>query len=121
MGLRSFLNSKIFYAKVTQTELYYEGSITIDEDIINKANMLLHERVVVLNMNNGARLSTYIIKGKKGSGTICLNGPAARQAAVGDKIVVLSYTLLKPEEIDKHKVTYVELDENNAVKTTTLR
>ncbi|MBF0619817.1 MAG: aspartate 1-decarboxylase, partial [Candidatus Omnitrophica bacterium] len=83
----TFCKSKIGHATITQAELYYEGSITIDENLINAVGIIPGEKVEVLNINNGARLETYVIAGKAGSGQICLNGPAARQGHVGDKLI----------------------------------
>ena len=119
--LREVLKSKIFYAKVTETELFYEGSITLDEEIIREANLILGEKVEILNLNNGERFQTYVIKGKRKSGVVCLNGPAARKALVGDKIIILSYGLFSEGELTRHKVKYVILDEQNRIKDTTLR
>lgn len=115
------LKSKIAYASVTQTELYYEGSITIDKDIADAAGLIADEKVEVLNLNNGARFETYVILGKSGSGTICLNGPAARLGVVGDKIIILSYGFYQEEEIEGKKTKIVILDEKNRIKTSTLR
>jgi aspartate 1-decarboxylase len=92
------LKSKIHRVKVTQAELHYVGSITIDEDLMDAANMIEGEKVSVVNVNNGERLETYIIKGERGSGMICLNGPAARKAEVGDIVIVISYASLDFEE-----------------------
>lgn len=87
--LRTMLKSKIHGAQVTQTELHYAGSITIDQDLMDVADLLENEFVQVVNMNNGARIETYVIAGPRGSGIICLNGPAARTAVVGDVVHVL--------------------------------
>lgn len=114
--MRCMVKSKISYARVTGAELYYQGSITIDEAVMEKADILPGEKVQVVNLNNGSRLETYVIKGEKNSGTICLNGPAARLGVKGDVIFILSYGLFDREELKKHKVRFVELDENNAVK-----
>ena len=84
--LISVLKSKIAYAKITAKELYYEGSITLDEDVMDKANIRAGEQVQVVNINNGERLITYTIAGKRGSGVVCLNGPAARRGEVGDPL-----------------------------------
>jgi len=92
------LKSKIHRATVTQTELNYVGSITIDENLMEAANVIANERVQVVNLNNGERLETYVIKGKRGSGVICLNGPAARKAYIGDQVIVLSYATMDFEE-----------------------
>ena|SRR5688572_12652515 len=92
------LKSKIHRATVTEADLNYVGSITIDEDLMIAANMIENEKVEVLNVNNGERFETYVIKGKKGSGQICLNGPAARRVVVGDIIIVVSYATMDFEK-----------------------
>ncbi len=92
------VKSKIHKVTVTEANLQYVGSITIDEDLMDAANIMENEKVQVVNINNGERLETYVIKGKRGSGEICLNGPAARKAAVGDVIIIISYAFLSPEE-----------------------
>jgi aspartate 1-decarboxylase len=92
------LKSKIHRVRVTEAELNYIGSITIDEDLMDAANMIENEKVQIVNINNGERLETYIIKGKRGSGVICLNGPAARKVAVDDIIIIISYALMDFEE-----------------------
>lgn len=92
------LKSKIHKVKVTEADLNYIGSITIDEDLLDAANMIENEKVQVVNLNNGERLETYIIKGRRGSGVICLNGPAARKAAVGDHVIIISYCIMDFEE-----------------------
>lgn len=92
------LKSKIHRVTITEANLNYVGSITIDEDLLNAANMIAGEKVQVVNVNNGERLETYIIKGEKGSGCVCLNGPAARKATVGDIIVIVSYAFMDFEE-----------------------
>ncbi len=88
------LKSKIHRVSVTEADLNYIGSITIDEDLMDAANMIEHEKVQIVNVNNGERLETYIIKGKRGSGQICLNGPAARKVAIGDIIIIISYATM---------------------------
>lgn len=93
------LKSKIAYATVTQTELYYVGSITIDAEIMRQANLVENEQVQIVNLNNGERLETYVIKGEAGSGVFALNGPAARKAAIGDEIFILSYAQVSPDEV----------------------
>lgn len=97
------LKSKIHRAKITQAELHYVGSITIDEDLMDAANFIEGEKVTIVNVNNGERLETYIIKGQRGSGTICLNGPAARRAQVGDVIIIISYASMEFEEAKTFK------------------
>jgi aspartate 1-decarboxylase len=94
--LISVLKSKIAYAKVTSTDLFYEGSITIDEDIMENAQILAYEKVQIVNVNNGERFSTYVIPGKRKSNIFALNGPAARKCAINDEIHVLSYILIDP-------------------------
>lgn len=107
------LKSKIHRAKITQTELHYVGSITIDEDLMDAANMIENEKVQVVNINNGERFETYIIKGERGSGMICLNGPAARKAAVGDYVIVISYCIMNFEEAKEYKPIAIYPDPNN--------
>ncbi len=117
--LLTFCRSKIAYARVTESELYYEGSITIDEDILKAADMTPGEKVEVLNINNGTRIETYCIAGEPGSGQVCLNGPAARLGYKGDPLIVLSYCLAEPREIKTLKTRIVRLDENNRIKNQT--
>lgn len=107
------LKSKIHRAKVTQSELNYVGSITIDEDLIDAANIIPNEKVQVVNNNNGARFETYIIKGERGSGTICLNGSCARLAQIGDIVIIVSYAHMDMEEARKYEPVLVFPDENN--------
>lgn len=92
------LKSKIHRAVITEANLNYVGSLTLDEDLMIAANLIENEKVQIVNANNGARIETYIIKGKKGSGTVCLNGPAARKGAVGDIVVIISYATMEFEE-----------------------
>lgn len=92
------LKSKIHRVTVTQANLNYVGSITIDENILDAANMIEGEKVQIVNVNNGERLETYIIKGERGSGCICLNGPAARKVAVGDVVIIISYAIMDFEK-----------------------
>jgi len=107
------LKSKIHRVKVTQAELNYVGSITIDEDLMDAANMIENEKVQIVNVNNGERLETYIIKGERGSGIICLNGPAARKVYVGDVIIIVSYGIMDFEEAKSFKPAVVFPDVNN--------
>ncbi len=109
----NILKSKIHRVRVTQAELHYVGSITIDEDLIDAANMIENEKVQIVNINNGERFETYIIKGERGTGTICLNGPAARKVQVGDMIIIISYASMDFEEANKFKPTIVFPDANN--------
>lgn len=90
--------SKIHKATVTNADLQYVGSVTIDEDLMDAANLIENEKVQIVNVNNGERLETYVIRGERGSGTICLNGPAARKCAVGDVVIIISYASMDFEE-----------------------
>lgn len=109
------LKSKIHRATVTEANLNYVGSITIDEELMEAAGILENEKVQVVNINNGERFETYVIKGEKGSGTICLNGAAARLVQVGDKIIIMAYCLITPEEYKIHMPKIVFVDENNKI------
>ncbi|MBU0606301.1 MAG: aspartate 1-decarboxylase [Armatimonadetes bacterium] len=111
--LRHMAKSKIHGATVTQTELHYTGSITLSPALMQAADLLADERVQVVNMANGARLETYVIEGEEGSDTVCLNGPAARMAAVGDKIHVISYALYEDSEARVTRMKTVMVDEHN--------
>ena len=95
------LKSKIHRAVITEANLNYVGSLTVDEDLLDAANLIANEKVQVVNVNNGTRIETYIIKGKRGSGVCCLNGPAARQGAVGDIVIVISYARMSFENAKK--------------------
>ena len=109
--------SKIHRATVTQADLNYIGSITIDEVLMEASNLIENEKVHVVNLNNGERLETYVIKGKRNSGVICLNGPAARKVAVNDLVIIISYAIMPFEEAKKYKPTIVFPDsENNRLK-----
>lgn len=112
MFLQMF-KSKIHRATVTEANLNYVGSITIDEALLEAANLNEGERVQIVNNNNGERLETYVIKGERGSGTICLNGAAARKAEVGDIIIIISYAWMTPEEARSFKPVTVYPDEHN--------
>lgn len=101
---------------VTEANLMYEGSITIDQDLLDAANLLPYEKVQVLNITNGSRLETYTIPGERGSRVCCLNGAAARLTQVGDRIIVISYAEMTPEEAKEHKPKVVIVDENNDPK-----
>ena len=98
------LKSKIHRARVTQAELNYVGSITIDEDLIEAANIIPNEKVQIVNNNNGARFETYVIKGERGSGTVCLNGATARLAQVGDIVIIMSYAHMEIDEARNSQV-----------------
>lgn len=106
------LKSKIHRVKVTQADLNYIGSITIDEDLMDAANMIEGEKVQIVNINNGERLETYIIKGLRGSGEICLNGPAARRVAVGDIIIIISYGIMEFETAKTFRPAVIFPDES---------
>lgn len=101
------LKSKIHRVKVTQAELHYVGSITIDENLLDAANLIEGEKVQIVNINNGERIETYIIKGERGSGMVCLNGPAARRVQVGDIIIVISYASMEFEEAKSFKPSII--------------
>ena len=101
------LKSKIHRVKITQAELHYVGSIAIDEDLMDAANIIEGEKVQIVNVNNGERIETYVIKGERGSGTVCLNGPAARKAQVGDIVIIISYASMKFEKAKKFKPTVI--------------
>ena len=109
----TIFKSKIHRVRVTQAELNYVGSITIDADLLEAANLYEGEKVQIVNIDNGERFETYTIKGERGSGTICLNGPAARRVQVGDMIIIISYALMTGEEAEKYAPTIVFPDENN--------
>lgn len=115
---RFMLRSKIHRATLTQTDLNYEGSISIDRDLLDAADMLPGEQVQVLNLNNGQRLITYTIEGEAGSGIVLLNGPAARLGMPGDLIIVLSYALVSDEEAKTLRPKVVHVDENNRIVKT---
>lgn len=112
----SILKSKIHRARVTEADLDYIGSITIDEDLMDAANLIENEQVHVLNVNNGERFETYVIKGKRGSGQICLNGPAARKVLVGDIVIVVSYAIMEFEKARTFTPTVVFPGEGNLIK-----
>ncbi len=107
------LKSKIHRVKVTQAELNYVGSITVDEDLIDAAGMFVNEKVQVVNINNGARLETYIIKGERGSGTVCLNGAAARLVQMGDLVIIMSYAMMELDEAKSFVPQVVFPDQQN--------
>lgn len=101
------VKSKIHKATVTEANLQYVGSITIDVALMEAANIIENEKVQIVNVNNGERLETYVIKGERGSGVVCLNGPAARKCAVGDVVIIISYASMDFEEAKKHIPTLV--------------
>lgn len=112
------LKSKLHRVTVTEADINYIGSITIDEVLMEAANIIENEKVHVVNLNNGERIETYVIKGKRNSGVICLNGPAARKALVGDVVIVISYAYFEFEEAKQYKPIIVYPNENNTLKTT---
>jgi len=114
--LRTLYKSKIHRATVTQAELNYEGSITVDVELMEAADILAGERLEVFNLNNGERFSTYAIEGERKSGIICVNGAAARLAQVGDKVIIISYVLLSDEEVKGRKSKVIFVDERNRLK-----
>lgn len=111
--------SKLHQMVVTEANLQYEGSITIDQDLLDAAHLLPYEKVQVLNITNGSRLETYTIPGERGSRVCCMNGAAARLTQVGDRIIVISYAEMTPEEARNHKPRTVVVDEHNNPKTIT--
>lgn len=110
---RTMMKSKIHRATVTEANLNYVGSITIDEDLMETADLLENEKVQIVNNNNGARLETYVIPGPRGSGVICLNGAAARLVQPGDQVIIISYAQMSDEELRHHKPTVVFVNEGN--------
>lgn len=113
--LLEFLHSKIHRATVTDANLNYVGSITIDETLLKAANIKEWQKVEILDINNGERFQTYVIKGKANSGQICLNGAAARKVQPGDKVIIVTYGRFKEEEIKDFKPTIVIVDDNNKI------
>jgi aspartate 1-decarboxylase len=110
------LKSKIHRVRVTQADLNYIGSVTIDQNLMDAANLIEHEKVQIVNINNGERLETYVIKGRRGSGTICLNGPAARKVEVDDVVIIISYALMDFEEAKKFKPYVIFPTDKNKLK-----
>lgn len=113
---RHMMNGKIHRATVTEANLNYVGSITIDEDLLDAVGMVANEKVQIVNNNNGARLETYIIPGERGSGVICLNGAAARLVQKGDIVIIISYTIILEEKLSSHKPKVAIMDEKNRIK-----
>lgn len=114
--LRTLMNGKIHRATVTEANLNYVGSITIDADILDAVGMVENEKVQIVNNHNGARFETYIIAGERGSGVICLNGAAARLAQIGDIVIIISYAMLTEEEMLHHQPKIALMDEHNRIK-----
>ena len=106
------IKSKIHQVTITEANLKYVGSITIDEDLMDAANIIENEKVQIVNINNVERLDTYVIKGERKSGVVCLNGPAARKAQVGDMVIIISYATMDFEEAKKFKPTFIFPDSN---------
>lgn len=117
---RTLFKSKIHRATITQADLYYEGSLTLDTDLMKAADLLPFEQVSIVNVNNGERFETYLIEGPAGSGVVCLNGPAARKGAVGDEIIIISYGQFEDsEELRFFEPTIVHVDKRNRIKDIT--
>ncbi len=114
--LLTLCKSKIHRARVTEAELYYEGSLTVDTDLLKASEILPYEKVQVVNVNNGERFETYIIPGKAGSGVICLNGPAARLGTVGDEVIIIAYAEFEEAEARTYQPTVVIVDRENKVR-----
>lgn len=109
------MRSKIHQARVTEANLHYVGSVTIDEDIMDAVGIRENEKVQIVNNNNGERIETYVIRGERGSKIICLNGAAARRFQVGDTVIIIAYGLVTEEEIDAHQPKIIILDEQNDI------
>jgi aspartate 1-decarboxylase len=112
---RFMCKSKIHRATITQAELHYEGSLTMDVALMEEANLLPYEKVQVVNINNGNRFETYLIEGERNSGVICLNGAAARLGMVGDRVILITYGVYSDEELINHKPKVVFVDEHNRI------
>jgi aspartate 1-decarboxylase len=114
--MRELLKAKIHGATITQANINYTGSLSIDEEILEKSGILPNERIYIYNINNGHRFDTYVIKGEKGSREIGLNGAAARLGAVGDRIIIVAYCILQEDEIKAHKARVLILGQNNNIE-----
>lgn len=112
---RTMMKSKIHRARVTEADLNYVGSVTIDEELLEQVNILPHEKVQIVNNNNGARLETYVIPGKRGSGVVCLNGAAARLVQKDDIVIIVSYALVSEEELKNYKPIVAIMNEKNEI------
>lgn len=112
---RNMMKAKIHRARVTEADLNYVGSITIDSDILEQVDILPHEKVQVVNNNNGARLETYVIPGEAGSGIICLNGAAARLVQKGDTVIIVTYAMIEESELADHRPKVAIMDEHNKI------
>ena len=115
----TMLKGKIHRATITQAELNYVGSITIDKTLMEASNILENEKVQIVDVNNGARLETYVIPGKRDSGIICLNGAAARLVQPGDKVIIIAYAQMNEDEAKKHKPAVVFMNDDNTIKEIT--
>lgn len=115
---RVMFKSKIHRARITQADLYYEGSLTIDENLMEAADLLAYEKVAVVNINNGERFETYVIPGTRGSKDICLNGAAARKGQIGDEVIIISYTTMPDAEARAWQPMVVLVDANNDIQST---
>ncbi|MCY1570220.1 aspartate 1-decarboxylase [Staphylococcus pettenkoferi] len=113
---RTMMHSKIHRARVTESDLNYVGSITIDSDILDAVDILPNEKVEIVNNNNGERFATYVIAGERGSGKICLNGAAARLVQVGDIVIIMTYVQLEESELQGHSPKVAVLNENNEIE-----
>ena len=114
--LITLLKAKLHRATVTEANLNYTGSITIDRDLVDEAGIFIHEKVQIVNNNNGARFETYVIGGERGSGVVCLNGAAARLVQPGDKVIIMAYAQMTPEEAKNHKPVVLLLDDDNRIQ-----
>lgn len=112
---RIMFKSKIHRATITQAELHYEGSLTIDLDLMDAADLLPYEKVAIVNINNGERLETYVIPGERGSKTICMNGAAARKGVIGDRIIIISYASMSEDQAKEYAPTIVLVNEFNEI------
>lgn len=116
----SLCKSKIHRATITQAELHYQGSLTVDEDLLDAAGLRPYEEIQIVNINNGARLETYLIQGERGSGVICLNGAAARLGQKGDLVILISYGFFNPADVpDNYEPTVVHVDAANRISSVT--
>lgn len=113
---RTMMKAKIHRAQVTDANLNYVGSVTIDQEILDQVDILPNEKVQIVNNNNGARLETYVIPGERGSGTICLNGAAARLVQKGDTVIIISYALISEDELESFKPKVAIMNENNEIE-----
>lgn len=112
---RIMLKSKIHRARLTEANLYYEGSFTIDLDLLDEADIIPYEKVTVVNINNGERFETYVIPGERGSRVFCLNGAAARKGHVGDEVIIISYVNIEEADIPSHIPTIILVDRDNNI------